>query len=196
MSNQVLQMESYILPAGGAASKSTGRAEWNKNIIEKVRTYHWRILKVYPTEYRFLKFWMRRRKKQTAVSEAWSGQRPQCSWNLGIAPGLGRTLEVWGFGRWWGAHKWFKTQPFLTCLSSQKKATMEMQVYRVLCWTSGKMFFLSFGGGKQKVPCHPMSSQGLDLQTEGEHCHTKKREKNWHFTKSWSVFMEVPFHGL
>lgn len=40
--------------------------------------------------------------KPTAVSEAWSGQRPQRSWNLGIVPGLGRTLEVWGFGRWWG----------------------------------------------------------------------------------------------
>ena len=59
--------------------------------------------------------------KQTPVSEAWSGQRPRCSWNLGIVPGLRRTLEVWGFGRWWGVRNWFKTQPFLALLSSQKR---------------------------------------------------------------------------
>ena len=85
--------ESYILPTGGAASILTIEF-WNFGCAGE---------------------------KQTPVSEAWSGQRPRCSWNLGIVPGLGRTLEVWGFGRWWGVRNWFKTQPFLTCLSSKKR---------------------------------------------------------------------------
>lgn len=134
--------------------------------------------------------------KQTAVSEAWSGQRPQCSWNLGIAPGLGRNLEVWGFGRWWGVRSWFKTQPSLALLSSQKKATMEMQVYSVLCWTSGKMFFVSFRGRKTKGALSPDELPRLRLADWGWALSHKKNEKKTDILRnpgwfSWSFHFMV-----
>ena len=107
MSSQVLQMESYILPTGGA--------EWNSNIIEKVRTYQWRILKVYSE----ILDAPEKNKQQFLRREVGSGH--SVAETLALYLGLEEILRFENLGGGGGVRNWLKTQPFLALLSSKKR---------------------------------------------------------------------------